>query len=66
MLLAEMVAIDCTFSFARRSFRKHVAGRDVAREVARIQAYWRMLLDRDPERIERDRRRLVNLIAQYE
>jgi hypothetical protein len=66
MLLAEMVALDCTFTFARRSFRKHMAGRDVAQGVARIQAYWQMLMDRDPDRIERDRTRLANLIAQYE
>jgi hypothetical protein len=66
MLLAEMAALDCTFSFARRSFRKHMAGRDVARGVQRIQAYWRMLKDREPWRIERDRIRLANLIAQYE
>jgi len=66
MLLAEMAAQDCTFSFARRSFRAHMAGRDVARGVARIQAYWRMLIDRDPKRIELDRIRLDNLIAQYE
>jgi hypothetical protein len=43
-----------------------MAGRDVARGVARIQAYWRMLIDRDPKRIELDRIRLDNLIAQYE
>ena len=66
MLLAEMAALDCTFSFARRSFRKHMAGRDVARGVARIQTYWRMLMDRVPQRIEHDRTRLANLIAQYE
>jgi hypothetical protein len=66
MLLAEMAALDCTFTFARRSFRKHMTGRDVGREVARIQAYWRMLMDRDFERVERDRSRLANLIAQHE
>jgi hypothetical protein len=43
-----------------------VAGRDVAREVARIQAYWRMLRERNPERTARDGRRLADLIAQHE
>jgi hypothetical protein len=58
LLLAEMARLGCSFSFLRRSFKRDVAGRDMATEVAALGALWRRLAARRPAEVERDRREL--------
>jgi hypothetical protein len=66
LLLAEMARLGCAFSFLRRSFRREVAGRDVATEIGRIRALWRELEARAAGAVERDRRELLAAIAAAE
>lgn len=59
LLLGEMARLDCGFSFMRRSFRRDVAGRDLSREVRRIERLWRALRGRPPAAVEHHRRRFA-------
>jgi citrate lyase beta subunit len=51
-LIEEMARLGCDFTFLRRSFRRDVAGRDVAREVARLRSAWERLRLRDAAAVE--------------
>ena len=62
LLLAEMARLGCDFSFLRRSFKRDVRGRDLPREVARIQALWRQLDERDRRQVDADRRSLLAVL----
>jgi len=62
-LLAEMERVGGDFSFLRRSFRRDVAGRDMAAEIARIREAWTRLRARRPTDRDRDRRALCERIA---
>jgi hypothetical protein len=59
LLLGELARLDCGFTFLRRSFRRDLAGRDLATEVARIRSLWTELERRDAEEVAADRRRFV-------
>ncbi len=59
LLMAEMVRLGCAFTFLRRSFRRDTAGRDMARELARMRSLWEDLAGRDEDEVERDRAALV-------
>ena len=61
-LLEEMARLRSSFTFLRRSFRRDIVGRDAATVVAAIQATWRALLRRDPEREARDHTLLVEAV----
>jgi len=62
-LLGEIERVGCDFSFLRRSFRRDVAGRDAAAEVARIRSAWRRLRARNAAEREHDRRAVCARIA---
>jgi hypothetical protein len=62
VLLAELARLRCDFTFLRRSFRRDVADRDLATEVARIRELWRQLQARGPEEIAAQRQSLVDAI----
>jgi hypothetical protein len=59
LLLGELARLDCGFTFLRRSFRRDLAGRDLATEVARIRSLWTELERRSPEQVAADRRHFV-------
>lgn len=63
LLLAAMEDVGTDFTFLRRSFRRDVAGREVAGEVDRIAALWAELGRRDPAERTRDRAELAARIA---
>lgn len=62
-LLEEMARLRSGFTFLRRSFRRDIAGRDLAAEVRRIQETWRLLLLRDRDREARDHELLVEAVT---
>jgi len=55
LLMAEMARHGATFSFARRAFRRDIAGRCLPEEVALIHELWRRLKRRPPREVEADR-----------
>jgi len=56
LLLAEMERLGTTFSFCRRSFKRDMAGRDMAAELEKIRVFWRRLETRTTtERLEDQR-----------
>ncbi len=59
LLMAEMVRLGCAFTFLRRSFRRDVAGRDMAHELARMRALWCELAGRSAAEVESDRSALA-------
>jgi citrate lyase beta subunit len=59
LLLAELARLGCDFTFLRRSFRRDLAGRDLATEVGRIRSLWTELGRRDAGEVVADRRRFV-------
>lgn len=48
LLLAELERLDCSFTFARRSFERDFAGRDIAQELGKIEVAWDALRMRTP------------------
>jgi HpcH/HpaI aldolase/citrate lyase family len=66
LLLGEMARLDCAFTFLRRSWRREVADRDAATEIARLRATWRKLGARDSAAVARDREALLAAIAAAE
>ncbi len=64
LLLTELARLRCDFSFCRRSFKRDVAGREIAAELRRIDRAFARLLERDEGGIEADRRRFVKCIAE--
>lgn len=62
LLLAELARLRCDFTFARRSFRRDMAARDLGREVALIQETWQRLGARSASEIESDRLALVRAV----
>lgn len=54
VLLGELARLHTTFAFARRSFTRDMAGRDLAVELHRLQVEWDNLLARDPADVARD------------
>jgi hypothetical protein len=54
VLLGEVARLRSHFVFARRSYLRDIAGRDLVEEGARLRALWCELLTRDPARVERD------------
>jgi hypothetical protein len=63
LLLAEMVRLDCDFTFLRRSFRRDVRGRDMAAELTRIHALARQLRQRCPSEVEADQAALTAAVS---
>ena len=61
-LIAEMVRLDCSFSFLRRSFRRDVACTEVGAAIDRIRAAIEVAGTRSPESIAADRIALVDAI----
>ncbi len=45
-LMRELARLRCDFTFLRRSFRRDIVGRDVQREIGRIQHSWRQFTAR--------------------
>lgn len=58
MLIGEMIRINCTFSFLRRSFHRDVPGRDLAVEVPRLLEAIDRAKMRSSMSVARDRRNL--------
>jgi len=64
MLLQEMQRLDCHFSFCRRSFKRDIANKNIAKEVMYLRQYWMKLEQRSKFQREVDHRALVDLIFQ--
>lgn len=62
LLLAEMARLDCDFSFARRSFRRDIRGRDWPCELERLSHRWDELQRRSRDQVDADRHELVRCI----
>ncbi len=54
VLLGELARLRAAFAFARRSFTRDTAGRNLAIEFGRLQMLWEALFARDPDRVARD------------
>ena len=65
LLMAEMARVRSRFSFLRRSFRRHMVGRDVSFEVRRIQEMWRHLHLRSTEEIRTDQQELYEACRKF-
>ena len=63
LLMAELCRLDVRFTFLRRSFRRDIAGRDIAIEVTRIQSEWRDLRARDRDQVESDHRSMLRVVG---
>jgi hypothetical protein len=59
LLLAEMARLGASFAFLRRSFRRDIAGRDLAVELDRIRHSFADLRRRSPDEIAADRHELL-------
>ncbi|WP_372782869.1 hypothetical protein [Phenylobacterium sp.] len=66
LLMSELAALGAQFTFARRSFRKDIVGREIPAELARIAELWTALLERNTETVRRDRADLHALIRTLE
>jgi hypothetical protein len=62
-LIAEMLRLDCSFSFLRRSFRRDVADRDVREALAHIRAALAAAGRRSPGEVAGDRAALTRLLG---
>lgn len=65
LLIAEMVRLDCAFTFLRRSFRRDVRGRDPALEIPRLLDAIRQARLRSPADRARDRAELERAISAW-
>lgn len=63
LLIAEMARLRCDFSFLRRSFRRDMAGRDLAVEVPRLAAALEAARRRTEAEVAADREELLAAIA---
>jgi hypothetical protein len=59
MLLGELARLDTHIAFARRSFKRDTADRDLSVEQDRLRTTWRTLRQRDPASVEDDHRNFV-------
>jgi len=66
LILAELARLACTFSFARRSFRRDMAHRDLTFEMNRIQSMWTELLGRSPAEVQLDHTQLTDKIGKID
>jgi hypothetical protein len=53
-LLGEVARLRSDFVFARRSFLRDIAGRDLVEEGEKLRTLWSALIARDPSRVARD------------
>ena len=58
-LLGELARLDADFAFARRSFLRDTAGRDLGAECRRIDEAWQALGRRDAAQVAADHARFV-------
>lgn len=58
-LLGELARLDTDFAFARRSFLRDTAGRDLAAECRRIDTAWQALGERDAAQVVADHDRFI-------
>jgi|GEM_PF-603645 len=65
LLMGEMARLRCDFSFLRRSFYADIQGRDVGREVPRMQSALREAFHRPPEKVKEERAELLAAIASW-
>jgi hypothetical protein len=63
LLIGELCRLRADFTFLRRSFWHDVAGRDVAAAVRSIHAAVAAAAERDPARVDTDRRALLAALA---
>lgn len=61
-LLKEMVRLDCSLSFLRRSFKKDIKNLDMASEIKSIRQAWNEMSKRSQEEIATDQKRLHDII----
>lgn len=66
VLIAELVRLDCEFTFLRRSFRRDVATLDLGTAVASIREAIQRAAARSELEVTRDRADLVSRIAELE
>jgi hypothetical protein len=65
LLMGEMSRLHCDFSFLRRSFRRDMAGREMAVEIPRLLDTIRRSSLRPPETVTRDRQELQEAILAW-
>lgn len=65
LLIKEMVRLECSFSFLRRSFMRDIQGRNLALEIPRIQQHIQRCRERRLEAVEEDKNRLYGKIAAW-
>ena len=65
LLMAEMVRLKTDFTFLRRSFRRDVAGRDMAEALDGMARLWCSLAARRPDAVESDRAALRRAVAEH-
>jgi hypothetical protein len=64
VLMAEMARVRSDFVFARRSYLRDTAGRDLVEEGARLRTLWCQLNARDAARVARDHDEFVERFGQ--
>jgi hypothetical protein len=62
--MAEMARVQSDFVFARRSYLRDTAGRDLVEEGARLRTLWCQLNARDAARVARDHDEFVERFGQ--
>jgi hypothetical protein len=62
-LLREFSRLGATFSFMRRTFHREMVGRDLAAELAAVQAVWTACNRRSPETVAADHRAFQALLT---
>lgn len=65
LLMGEMARLRCDFSFLRRSFYADIRGRDVGREIPRIQSALVEAFHRPAEKVKEERADLLAAIASW-
>jgi hypothetical protein len=65
LLMGEMARLRCGFSFLRRSFYADIQGRDVGRDVLRIQSALVEAFQRPPDKVKEERAELLAAIASW-
>jgi hypothetical protein len=66
LLIAEMVRLECQFSFLRRSFHKDIQGRELAVEVPRLRQALQQACLRTPDQVLQDTSDLHKAILSWD
>jgi hypothetical protein len=65
LIIGELIRLDCTFSFLRRSYHADIRGRSPAREISRLRLALDTASQRTPAEVERDRDELIVAVEEW-